>query len=132
MLLTQLIGGCFYSGDTHSELDVLDDCLAPQDDSASLDEADDQSSGERRRQLLTAASLPMSWFLSTDAACEPSLAPGAAPVQIGYIATVKGADFLRALRRCVNLATGDRTQYVMNGVSCPAGYAVEAIVGYVR
>ncbi len=106
--------------------------FVPQDDSAFLDEADNQSAEERRRQLLAAASLPPSWFLSTDAACEPSLAPGAMPVQIGYIATVKGADFLRALRRCVNLASGDRTQYVMNAVFCPAGYAVEAIVGYVR
>ena len=112
-------------------VDVLDHRSAPQVDGASLVEADDQRSG-RPRQLLKAAALPQSWFLSIDSACESSLAPGATPVQIGYIATVKGADFLRALRRCVNLASGDRTQYVMNGVSCPVGYAVEAIVGYVR
>ena len=85
-----------------------------------------------QRQLLTAASQPLSWFLSTDVACEPALAPGSSPLQIGYIATVKGADFLRALRRCVQLSTGDRTQYVLNEVTCPTGYAVEAILGYVR
>ena len=85
-----------------------------------------------QRQLHAEISQPLSWFLSTDAACEPALAPGNAPLQISYIATVKGADFLRALRRCVQLSTGDRTQYVLNGVQCPAGYAVESIVGYVR
>jgi hypothetical protein len=85
-----------------------------------------------QRQLLEVALQPLSWFLSTDAACEPALSPGSSPLQIGYIATVKGADFLRALRRCVQLSTGDRTQYVLNGLTCPTGYAVEAIVGYVR
>ena len=53
-------------------------------------------------------------------------------MQIGYISTKKGSDFLRALRRCVNASTGDRTQYAMNSASCGVGLTVEAVLGYVR
>lgn len=48
-----------------------------------------------------------------------------------YIPTVKGGDFLRALRRCVS-PSGDRTVYALNSVACPAGMTVEAVLGYVR
>lgn len=76
------------------------------------------------------------WFLSTDAACEPALVRanklGYTAVQIGHISTSKGSDFLRALRRCVDKGTGDRTRYALNSVACQAGGAVERILGYVR
>jgi len=48
-----------------------------------------------------------------------------------YIPTVKGGDFLRALRRCVSPA-GDRTTYALNSAACPNGHVVEAVLGYVR
>ena len=44
---------------------------------------------------------------------------------------MRGGDFLRALRRCKS-ATGDRTTYILNAATCPPGYKVDAVLGYVR
>lgn len=72
------------------------------------------------------------WFYSTDAKCETSVVgSGYTATQIGYIPTVKGGDFLRALRRCKS-STGDRTVYILNSSSCPSGRTVDAVLGYVR
>jgi hypothetical protein len=48
-----------------------------------------------------------------------------------YIPTVKGGNFLRALRRCVT-PTRDRAVYSLNSATCPPGFRLEAILGYVR
>lgn len=56
---------------------------------------------------------------------------GRAPVACRYIPTVRGSDFLRALRRCKS-STGDRTVYRLNSSSCPSGRTVDAVLGYVR
>lgn len=49
-----------------------------------------------------------------------------------YIPTVKGGEFLRALRRCVS-PIGDRTQHILNSMVCPStSSTVDKILGYVR
>lgn len=48
-----------------------------------------------------------------------------------YIPTVRGGDFLRALRRCKS-ATGDRTTHILNAANCPSGKTVDKVLGYVR
>ena len=49
-----------------------------------------------------------------------------------YIPTVRGGNFLRALRRCQDSYTGDLSKYVLNARDCGAGYTVNAVLGYVR
>ena len=63
-------------------------------------------------------------FFSPDAACEGTTVVG----QAGFVATSKGGEMLRALRRCYG---GGAHAYSLTA-SCPAGKAQETVLGYVR
>lgn len=81
-------------------------------------------------QAIIEAAVAPPWFFSVDAGCEGLGATHAAN-QVGYISTVKGGEFLRALRRCVTPAR-DKAVYSLNSAACPSGYNLDAILGYVR